>query len=185
MDELNNILPLIATGVAAAMFAILLTSIAIYMVVNRFWVRFRKSFQNDFLKYLSTEMSDMAMHEKIMAPMQKDLLEHFDYFMHNKLPDEIPVLKMFVDEKLIAELKAVFNTELLLILPGVIEKNFTDSNQLKSYFKEGVRDLANNISEKFYNRIQAKVPLFLFVAFCTSLAGGLLAALLSGVIFTQ
>ncbi|MBK8682563.1 MAG: hypothetical protein IPN31_11790 [Bacteroidetes bacterium] len=185
MDELNNLLPLIATGFAAAGITIMLTSVFIFIILRRFWLHFRKSFQNDLLKYVSNELSDLSLHEKILAPMQVDMLLHFDTFMQTTLPAELPVLKMFIDEKLTEELKVVFNTEMKKALPQILEKNFSESKQLKYYFKEGVRDLANLVTEKLYERLIRKLPLYIFIALCCSVIGAVLAALLAGVIFAQ
>ena len=185
MDELNNLLPLIATGVAAACIAILLTSVLLFLILRRFWLHFRKSFQNDLLKYVSTELSELSMHEKILSPLQDDILAHFDQFMKTTLVAELPVLKMFVDEKLTEELKTVFDAELRKVLPNMLEKNFSESKQLKYYFKEGVRDLANLVTEKLYDRITGKLPYYLLIAFVCSVAGAVLAALLAGVIFAR
>lgn len=67
MDEISNLLPLVATGFAAAFLAILLASFFIFLILRRFWLRFRKSFQNDLLKYVSSELSDLSLHEKNTA----------------------------------------------------------------------------------------------------------------------
>lgn len=183
MDELNNLLPLIATGMAAACIALFLTGLFLFFFLRRFWLRFRKSFQNDFLKYISTELSELSIHEKILEPLQNDMLTHFDAFMQTSLPKEMPVLKMFIDEKLTEELKTVFNAEISRVLPGMLEKNFSDSKQLKYYFKEGVRDLANLLTEKLYNRIASRLPWLVVIAICCALAGAILSSLLAGVIF--
>ncbi|MBP7400021.1 MAG: hypothetical protein KA954_10575 [Chitinophagales bacterium] len=185
MDEINNLLPLIATGIAASCIAILLTSVFIFFILRHFWFKFRKSFQNDLLKYVSNELSDLSLHEKILEPMQNDMLNHFDEFMQTTLPAELPVLKMFIDEKLTEELKVVFNTEMKKALPQILEKNFSESKQVKYYFKEGVRDLANLVTEKLYERLIRKLPLYIFIALCCSVIGAVLAALLAGVIFAQ
>ncbi|MBK7109569.1 MAG: hypothetical protein IPH61_10695 [Bacteroidetes bacterium] len=44
MDELNNLLPLIATGFAAAGITIMLTSVFIFIILRRFWLHFPKEF---------------------------------------------------------------------------------------------------------------------------------------------
>ena len=67
----------------------------------------------------------------------------------------------------------------------MLEKNFSESKQLKYYFKEGVRDLANLVTEKLYERLIRKLPLYIFIALCCSVIGAVLAALLAGVIFAQ
>lgn len=185
MDEISNLLPLVATGFAAAFLAILLASFFIFLILRRFWLRFRKSFQNDLLKYVSSELSDLSLHEKILPSMQADISNHFDEFLQTTLTTELPVLKMFIDDKLTDELKLVFNKEMNNILPAMLKKNFSESKQLKYYFKEGVRDLANLVTEKLYDRMLGKMPLYIFIAFCCSLLGAILSALMAGVIFTD
>lgn len=44
MDEISNLLPLVATGFAAAFLAILLASFFIFLILRRFWLRFQKEF---------------------------------------------------------------------------------------------------------------------------------------------
>jgi uncharacterized membrane protein YheB (UPF0754 family) len=54
--------------------------------------------------------------QKIMPLVE----EHIDSFLRIKLPQQMPVIGMFIGDKTIAELKAVFTTELETLFPVIM-----------------------------------------------------------------
>ena len=90
-------------------------------------------------------LSFNAIAENISRPesVQKvmpQLEVHIDNFLRVKLPEQMPVIGMFIGDKTIAQLKAVFVTELESLFPVVMS---TYVNQL-----QGELDLEKIISEK-------------------------------------
>ncbi|MFN0274192.1 MAG: hypothetical protein ACKVPJ_00480 [Chitinophagales bacterium] len=79
--------------------------------------------------------------------MQTDILFQFDDFMQNRLTSEMPVLKMFIDDKLIVELKAVFEKEMQTILPTVLKNNLSYTSNLKAQLRPLIR---RNLSKKLW-----------------------------------
>jgi len=74
--------------------------------------------------------------QKVMPQLEV----HIDNFLRVKLPEQMPVIGMFIGDKTIAQLKAVFITELESLFPVVMS---TYVNQL-----QGELDLEKMISEK-------------------------------------
>ncbi len=56
-----------------------------------------------------------------LAGFQQQILIVFDDFMANKLTQKMPVLSMFIDEKLIDEIRVVFHAEMEESLPILIQ----------------------------------------------------------------
>jgi hypothetical protein len=67
---------------------------------------------------LESELHELVSGNRIRS----DIAAAFDDFVRNRLAKEMPVLAMFLDEALIAELNAVFNRELDTRLPDLLEK---------------------------------------------------------------
>ena len=57
--------------------------------------------------------------------IQQDILALFDNFMAERLVQKMPVLSMFIDDKLIAEIRAVFHQEMEVHLPQLLKRNIT------------------------------------------------------------
>jgi uncharacterized membrane protein YheB (UPF0754 family) len=64
---------------------------------------------------------------KLTSPENLDRLspyieEHIDHFLRVKLKESMPMISMFIGDKTIAQLKAVFLEELRLLFPVIMEK---------------------------------------------------------------
>lgn len=63
--------------------------------------------------------------KKNIKHIEQQILEVFDTFMAERLTQKMPVLSMFMDEKLIAEIRIIFRHEMEEHLPKVLMSNFT------------------------------------------------------------
>ena len=62
---------------------------------------------------------------KNLKHIERDILHLFDSFMSEKLTQKMPVLSMFIDEKLIAEIREIFRHEMEVHLPNLLMRNIT------------------------------------------------------------
>lgn len=60
-----------------------------------------------------------------MQHVQIEILQLFDNFMAHRLTQKMPVLGMFMDDKLIAEIREVFREEMETHLPKLLMDNLT------------------------------------------------------------
>ncbi|MFI5172892.1 MAG: hypothetical protein ACHQFW_10905 [Chitinophagales bacterium] len=58
-----------------------------------------------------------------LKQIENKILNLFDDFMENKLTSKMPVLSMFIDDKLISEIRVVFHQEMENSLPALLEEN--------------------------------------------------------------
>jgi uncharacterized membrane protein YheB (UPF0754 family) len=100
---------------------------------------------------------------------------HIDVFLREKLPKQMPVISMFIGDKTINELKAVFTAELETLFP-VIMKNYMSSLQedlnLEKIVVEKVAAFSSDKMEQVLNAIMSKE--FRFV----EIIGGVLGLLI-------
>ena len=71
--------------------------------------------------------------------IQENIINLFDDFMANKLTQKMPVLSMFIDEKLISEIRVIFHAEMEESLPKLLEEklNFSDKSSEISLILQG------------------------------------------------
>lgn len=122
-----------------------------------------------FLEQIS---SRDALHENLDT-IQEEILSHLDDFIRNRLATELPVLKLFIDDKLIAELKTVFAREMDRVLPKVL-----DSHLAGKIFNS--LDAVHLLTRKLHEIIRVKVrnyilkmtaPMVLLSLACGALGG--------------
>lgn len=63
--------------------------------------------------------------KKNIKHLEKDILDLFDRFMSEQLVKKMPVLSMFIDEKLIAEIREIFRMEMESHLPNLLMSRLT------------------------------------------------------------
>lgn len=80
-----------------------------------------------FAHTISQTLTDLPDHldAKHVHKIQHDILALFDQFMAERLVQKMPVLSMFIDDKLIAEIRDVFHQEMEVHLPQLLKKNIT------------------------------------------------------------
>jgi uncharacterized membrane protein YheB (UPF0754 family) len=141
----------------------------------------QRQFAEKLGKLVSEELLSFSdIEEKITHPgnIQKimPLIEgHIDVFLREKLPKQMPVISMFIGDKTINELKAVFTAELETLFP-VIMKNYMSSLQedlnLEKIVVEKVAAFSSDKMEQVLNAIMSKE--FRFV----EIIGGVLGLLI-------
>jgi hypothetical protein len=110
--------------------------------------------------------------QAMVLDIQQDILLQFDNFMKHKLTAEMPVLKMFIDEQLISELKVVFTKELAVMLPEMLQKNIAKQHT-------AMKETGDHMIAILQARMQKKFWLLCFGMFACSF----LAACLYGILF--
>lgn len=117
-------------------------------------------------KIFSSQEISASVSNKI-SDMKSEILLQFDDFMQNRLIIEMPVLKMFVDDLLIQELKLVFEKELETILPSVILKNMqTTVSEISR--QEFIKIAWEKIRKKMLKTEIFKLFLFLMIGLISS-----------------
>jgi hypothetical protein len=94
------------------------------------------------------------------AALEKNILTLFDDFMVNKLTTKMPVLSMFIDDKLIEEIRVIFRDEMSANLPQLLQNTATT--------KTG-SDMMDNMSKHIIQHVSGKLKrfVFLFIAIAT------------------
>jgi hypothetical protein len=108
------------------------------------------------------ESDDVYIYESLKS----DILAVFDDFMSDKLILKMPVLKMFIDDKLIAEIRAVFHEEMELHLPILLQKNF----EKKDYFM-----LIESAMQKSIRHQRKRLAMIFFIVLLAGCVSGGLA----------
>lgn len=75
--------------------------------------------------YASSQFSPVGIEEKLTSAETIDKIlpfaeGHIDNFLRNKLPESMPMLKMFISDKLVSDMKAIFMKELQTLFPALI-----------------------------------------------------------------
>ncbi len=134
--------------------------------------------KNISLKLSETLQNNLAaktLKQESTKILKEDILAHFDYFMEHKLTAEMPVLTMFVDDKLIEELKAVFQKEMDVILPQVLGKNLTGALADDLH-----NEMSNHIMVVIKKSLAKKAALFVFCSLIAGCASGWICYMLIG-----
>lgn len=180
MGSVNLYIACIATGALCGLIISLLNSYMLQKKINSTITTYSENIfsasgenslytgGNIFHQIVSTEKTDA---------FKKDVLNHFDAFMQNKLPEAMPVLKMFIDEELIAELKKIFRTEMNQILPGLIEKNIASPLEKSSLLNQITAHIKAPLQKNLKDLLNAKIKMTIFKNIVIScMAGGVLGA---------
>lgn len=80
-----------------------------------------------FAHTISKSLEELPDHldAKHVHKFEQEILALFDNFMAERLVQKMPVLSMFIDDKLIAEIRTVFRQEMEVHLPQLLKKNIT------------------------------------------------------------
>jgi uncharacterized membrane protein YheB (UPF0754 family) len=109
--------------------------------------------------------------------------EHIDHFLRVKLPQQMPVIGMFIGDKTMQELKTVFTAELETLFPVIMKRyinNLEEELNLEKIITEKVATFPSDKVEQIFNSIMAKE--FRFAKIIGGILGfviGLLQVLLS------
>ncbi len=123
---------------------------------------------------IESKISNPANINKLMPFVET----HIDHFLRVKLPEQMPVISMFIGDKTINQLKEVFITELAELFP-VIMKNYMNNLQedldLETIVTQKVAGFSSDKLEQILNAIMAKE--FRFVEIIGGVLGFLIGLL--------
>ncbi len=128
------------------------------------------TFQNYLQQQFTAQQNSSGINET--DRIKSDILALFDNFMAHQLTVKMPVLNMFMDDKLIAEIRLVFHDEMESQLPALMQKNLLHEKTISS-----ISTLLQTAIKKYI--IQSRSRIFIFI-FYGGLAGsgiGLLAGI--------
>ncbi len=149
----------------------------------------QRQFAEKLGKLVSSELlSFKDIEDKITSPenvqkMMPYVDQHIEHFLRVKLADKMPVISMFIGEKTITELKAVFMGEMEALFPEIMGRymhNLQDQLDLEKIITEKVSLFSSDKLEQILNAIMAKE--FRFVEIIGGVLGfviGLLQVLLT------
>jgi len=160
------------------------------LTIHGIFPKRQKQFAEKLGKLVSNELlSFRDIEEKITHPGNLQKLmplidDHIEQFLKVKLPEQMPVIGMFIGEKTIQELKNVFSAELEQLFP-IIMKNYMGSLKeqldLEKIVTEKVAAFSSDKLEEILNSIMSKE--FRFVEIIGGVLGfliGLLQILITG-----
>ena len=134
--------------------------------------------------YAEKELMNPAfLKEKIASPeiLQKAMpvIEtHIDEFLHKKLKESLPVISMFIGERVLNQLKDLFVKELEKLFP-VVMSGFVDdaakSIDIKTEIYKRVSSLdIEEIEKQFYQKQGSRINQLKWLAFLFGLAVGIM-----------
>lgn len=144
----------------------------------------QKQFAEKLGKMVSAELlSFKDIEAKIANPENvKQLMpfveEHIDYFLRNKLSEQMPIISMFIGDKTITQLKTVFLAELETMFPLIMSKymgHLQEQLDLEKIVTEKVSNFSTEKLEEILVGIMSKE--FRFVEIIGGVLGFLIGLL--------
>jgi len=123
---------------------------------------------------IESKISNPANISKLMPFVE----EHIDHFLRVKLPEQMPVISMFIGDKTINQLKEVFLTELTELFPAIMKNymnNLQEDLNLEKIVSQKVAGFSSDKLEQILNAIMAKE--FRFVEIIGGVLGFLIGLL--------
>lgn len=152
----------------------------------------QRQFAEKLGKLVSEELLSFSdIEEKITHPanvkkIMPNIEEHIEQFLRVKLPQQMPVIGMFIGDKTINELKSVFIAELETLFP-VIMKNYMNNLEneldLEKIITEKVTGFSSDKLEQILNDIMSKE--FRFVEIIGGVLGFIIGLLQVLITMTQ
>lgn len=167
MDAIGFILFGAVVGLIAGIINLLLWLYAINHT-HLFGIRLHEGL-NNIIQQAVTESN--ASGTTGIQEIETKILGLFDDFMANKLTVKMPVLSMFIDDKLIDEIRVIFHDEMSASLPQLLQSGFSNTGK-----QEGSSQLQNSITKIIRRKMQGPALLFLFLG---ALAGATIGAIWS------
>jgi uncharacterized membrane protein YheB (UPF0754 family) len=149
----------------------------------------QRQFAEKLGKLVSNELlSFKDIEQKITNPnnikkIMPHVESHIDHFLRNKLSEQMPVISMFIGDKTITQLKAVFISELEILFPTIMSNymgNLQNELDLEQIITEKVSGFSSDKLEQILNTIMSKE--FRFVEIIGAILGfviGLVQVLIS------
>jgi hypothetical protein len=119
---------------------------------------------NGFGGMLQEILNDFAATD--IAQLESKILALFDNFMATGLTQKMPVLNMFIDEKLIDEIRVVFHAEMSANLPQLLKSGLSGSANTN-----GIDAIASKAMQRIFKRYSKHIVIYLLIG---TAAGALL-----------
>jgi len=146
MDE--QLIGFAATGAIAGCAGALINALITQQMLRS--KNITSSDNNSAIKNYLTELSG-APEAHHFEKVKLDILTIFDNFMSNKLTEKMPVLKMFIDEQLIKEIREVFHQEMEANLPQLFKENFSpekNAGLISSFIGHAIKETLKTYRRK-------------------------------------
>ncbi|MFN4286083.1 MAG: DUF445 domain-containing protein [Lacibacter sp.] len=149
---------------------------------EQFAVKLGKLVSDELLSFtdIETKITDPANLQKILPQLEG----HIDHFLRVKLSDSMPVISMFIGDKTIEKIKAVFLEELQAIFPTLIKKYMGQLQaelDLEQIVTEKVRNFSSDKLEEILYQVMARE--FRFVELLGAVLGFIIGLLQIGITF--
>ncbi len=81
--------------------------------------------------YVEQQLSFADIEQRLTEPSTIEAIlpfaeQHIDEFLRKKLPAAMPMIAMFISDKLVADMKAIFMNELRELFPAIIQQYLTN-----------------------------------------------------------
>ncbi len=92
----------------------------------------KKAYINNAIgNYIEQQFSFADIEQRLTEPTTIEAIlpfaeQHIDEFLRKKLPAAMPMLAMFISDKLVADMKAIFMNELKELFPALIQQYLTN-----------------------------------------------------------
>lgn len=164
---MNNALFLVPLIGALASWLMIKIAINSIFRKNGLLHRLKTSSSAEIAKALSAEIlessliTDKLTSEQTLENAMPAIERHIDNFLNHKLKEAIPVISMFVGEKIISQLKELFLQELKELFPSVMSQfigNLSQSGELEKEIEVKLQTISIEQSRQlFYNRFGESV----------------------------
>lgn len=149
------ILPIIAALIGWS-----IGKLAIWFLVYRIWPKRQSAIADGVSRFVVQEFSSLNLEQKIADPANlskaRPVIEsHIDNFLRVKLKEQMPMISMFIGDKTIDSLKAIFLKELENLFPEVM-KQFAGNMKTDLGIEKIVREKISGISSEYVNKILGK-----------------------------
>ena len=118
-------MPFVFAGIGW-LIAKLVVAIYISLVVKK-----KADIGNAIGNYIEQQSSFADIEQRLTEPATIEAIlpfaeQHIDEFLRKKLPAAMPMLAMFISDKLVADMKAIFMNELKELFPVIIQQYLTN-----------------------------------------------------------
>ena len=117
--------------ILSAFIGLLMSRIGINLFFKRLQAQ-QKTLAAQIGNYVAAEISLDEITSKLASEEAVEKIlpvadEHIDHFLRVKLPAAMPMLAMFISDKLVADMKAIFMTELKELFPAIISQYLSNA----------------------------------------------------------
>ena len=130
MNAMKSSLFVFASPFVFALIGWLVGKIVVTVYVS-FLLKRKAHISDIFGRYVEQQLSFADIEQRLTEPASIEAIlpfteEHIDEFLRKKLPAAMPMLAMFISDKLVADMKAIFMNELKDLFPALIQQYLTN-----------------------------------------------------------